>query len=512
MTHRPSVLRTLSLTALLCLATTLAPALPRAGEKEEAPNPAPAADKEIVPTDTEVLAMARAQEGERWYGIYVLGKKVGWQQDRWLLADDRLCNESEFTLKLAFLGKVSMITSREKTCYANTPPFAALSYTSTRNEDGRVITIEGAREEQELVYRITAGTRTRTSRVPLDNDLLADAVGWAPIARERIRSRHFDELTGKLQWQRFTLQGTEEKSLRGKPQKIFKMLIEDEAGMKLDALITREGVILEGAMGPSIRIVLEDKQTALRNDLALLDLYSTSFIPAEGDIDYARVTRVKHFELKLSGEGPLELATNGRQKILERGEGFVRIEVDACTHQAPAATPELTPFVACNADIPCDEEDVVKLAQEESKGASAPLDKARALARWVNRNFQYSLASGGGTGDQILAAKKGDCTEFAKALITLLRAAKIPARHLSGIVLASDTPPSFGYHAWVEAWIDGLGWVALDPTWGHDPVDATHIVFDVDEGLQMAAHLGGLTIQVVEVRYDEGEKGGITCD
>jgi hypothetical protein len=70
---------------------------------------------------------------------------------------------------------------------------------------------------------------------------------------------------------------------------------------------------------------------------------------------------------------------------------------------------------------------------------------------------------------------------------------------------------SFGYHAWVEAHLDGHGWVQLDPTWGQFPVDATHIVFDVDEGLQMLAHIGGLSIDVLDVEYAPGGEA-LKCD
>jgi len=471
--------------------------------------------EEVVSTPEEILAMARAQLGERWYGIYVLGKKVGWQRDAWVAHEDRICNEIEFTLKMAFLGKTSSISVREKACFATKEPFLVQTFDSQRNEDGRIITISGRQSTGGLVYEVDTGSQQRTSEVPADSDRLSHAVPWAPIARMRphdvVKSFSFDELTARKRWEKITLLSREEKNLMGKKQPIYKVLIEDEMGMKLDALITVQGTILEGSMGPSIRIVLEDKKTAQRTDLALLDLYSTSFIPARGEVDYARVGQVKRLKLRLAGASPLSLAPNARQKILETNEESTSMLLTVSTCSPAGDEPPGSDHSQCNADIPCDLPPFVNLARQEAGGHAAALDKALALTRWVNRNFKYSLGSGGGTGDLILKEKKGDCTEFSKALITLLRASGIPARQLSGVVLASDTPPSFGYHAWVEAWIEGLGWITLDPTWGSYPVDATHIVFDVDEGLQMASHLGGLTIEMIEVEYQEPE-GDISCD
>jgi hypothetical protein len=472
--------------------------------------------KEVEPKASEVLAMARAQTGERWYGIYVLGKKVGWQQDHWYEAEGRFCADTRFTLKMAFLGKVSVITSEERACYDGKKPFGLHSFQSVKDEDGRVINIDGRREEEQLVYRITTGNQERINREPDDIDQLAYSVSWAPIARMQVNdvvsTFSYDELTGKKRWEKYTLKEVTERIVRGRKQKIYKVFVEDEMGMQLDALISAEGIILEGTMGPSIRMVLEDKETATRTDLDLLDLYSTAFIEATGKLDYKRTSRVKKMVLTLTGESAINMAANGRQTVVEKTEKSVRLEVDACAKVTSLQGVPEARHRSCNADLPCDLADIIELAETISKGHKTKLARARALCQWVNKNFKYSLASGGGTGDQILTARKGDCTEYSKALITLLRSIKLPARQLSGVVLASDTPLVFGYHAWVEVWIKGTGWVVLDPTWGEFPVDATHVVFDVDEGLQMASHLGGLKIELIDVEYDEGKKGGITCD
>lgn len=470
----------------------------------------------ITPTDKEVLSMARGQAGERWYGIYVLGKKVGWQRDKWNEdGDGNLCNEIQFTLKLAFLGKINSITVREASCYCAKPPYHLVSFDAVRDEDGRLVTIKGIKEDKELVFEVDTGASPRTTRVPEDSDLLSHVLPWAALGRmekgDFVDSFMFEELKAKKRWQKVTLVSREEKNLMGKKQTIFKVLIEDELGMKLDALITEEGLVLEGSMGPSIRLTLEDKDAARRQDLDFLDLYSTSFIEAAGEIDYAQVSRVKQFKLVLTGESALELAPNRRQQEAKRTDKSVTIEVQACPAGAANKKGPGSEFTRCDADIPCDLKESKELAARAIGKVSDPLGKVLALTNWVHGNFKYTLGSGGGTGDQILKAKKGDCTEYSKALITLSRAAGFPARQLSGIVLASNEPLSFGYHAWVEVWLDGRGWTAVDPTWGHFPVDATHIVFDVDEGLQMASHLGGLSIDILDVKYQKGE-GKLTCE
>jgi len=64
-------------------------------------------------------------------------------------------------------------------------------------------------------------------------------------------------------------------------------------------------------------------------------------------------------------------------------------------------------------------------------------------------------------GLRTLFDKKGDCTEFADAFITLCRAKGIPARNCTGYILGpfSDT----ARHDWAEVYFGEFGWVPFDP-------------------------------------------------
>ena len=64
-------------------------------------------------------------------------------------------------------------------------------------------------------------------------------------------------------------------------------------------------------------------------------------------------------------------------------------------------------------------------------------------------------------------ARRGVCQDFAHIFIAVARTALIPARYVSGHLLRRDgSGPQPASHAWVEAWVEGLGWVAFDPANG----------------------------------------------
>jgi transglutaminase-like putative cysteine protease len=86
---------------------------------------------------------------------------------------------------------------------------------------------------------------------------------------------------------------------------------------------------------------------------------------------------------------------------------------------------------------------------------------------------------------QVLESRQGDCNEHTVLYVALARALGLPARKAAGVV---NLDGRFFYHAWPEVWLGD--WVAVDPTLGQFPADASHVRFLV----------GGLARQVELVR------------
>lgn len=82
---------------------------------------------------------------------------------------------------------------------------------------------------------------------------------------------------------------------------------------------------------------------------------------------------------------------------------------------------------------------------------------------------QFTLAEDhhdtGQTAERAFQRGEASPRDFAHMLVALARAEGIPARYVSGyhLSLAGD---EHAPHAWTEAHVDGLGWVAFDPSRG----------------------------------------------
>lgn len=99
----------------------------------------------------------------------------------------------------------------------------------------------------------------------------------------------------------------------------------------------------------------------------------------------------------------------------------------------------------------------------------------RRVLAWFNRDFTYTLVpmllGRDSVDDFLFNTRQGYCEHFASAFVVMMRAADIPARVVTGyqggrgnglgdywVVRQSDA------HAWAEVWLEGAGWVRVDPT------------------------------------------------
>jgi tetratricopeptide (TPR) repeat protein len=94
---------------------------------------------------------------------------------------------------------------------------------------------------------------------------------------------------------------------------------------------------------------------------------------------------------------------------------------------------------------------------------------ARKLSEWTYKNLQWKKVDDADAA-QTLASGQADCLEFSELFIAMARSLGLPARLVTGLAHSGG---SFGGHAWVEVYAGE--WIELDPTWGTDYVDATHI-------------------------------------
>ncbi|CAN5191897.1 transglutaminase-like domain-containing protein [soil metagenome] len=123
---------------------------------------------------------------------------------------------------------------------------------------------------------------------------------------------------------------------------------------------------------------------------------------------------------------------------------------------------------------------------------------AQRINAWVYDSVEKKITVGLPSALATLHSRRGDCNENTQLFIALARAAGIPARVAAGLAYVDG---KFYYHAWPEIWLER--WVAIDPTFGQFPADASHLRFTIG-GLAKQAELlrlmGTLKIDVLSSR------------
>jgi transglutaminase-like putative cysteine protease len=111
------------------------------------------------------------------------------------------------------------------------------------------------------------------------------------------------------------------------------------------------------------------------------------------------------------------------------------------------------------------------LAQElDLRRRGNPLELLRELNARLYEKFDYApnTTEVDSPIDDALQTRRGVCQDFAHIMITLVRQLRIPCRYVSGYLYhedkSMDRSPAGATHAWVEAYLGELGWVAFDPT------------------------------------------------
>ncbi len=95
---------------------------------------------------------------------------------------------------------------------------------------------------------------------------------------------------------------------------------------------------------------------------------------------------------------------------------------------------------------------------------ASPLERLHALSGGTLDAVQYEsgYTDADTTAEAAMAAGRGVCQDHAHIFIGAARMLGIPARYVSGYLMMNDRIDQEAGHAWAEAFIDGLGWVAFD--------------------------------------------------
>ena len=234
--------------------------------------------------------------------------------------------------------------------------------------------------------------------------------------------------------------------------------------------------------------------TPLRIDRALLARFTTT--PAEQHTDVIHITPIGSLKAIPAGPAPTSLYLQSASL-----PGTFRPYSSTLSIDSPVPTYSWTSRVAVYSEqqlaratvspdptytqLPDDLPDRIRdLAIDITSGLSGPYAKAKAIETYLSTQYPYRLADseddlvppGRDPVDWFLFDhREGTCGVFSTAFAVMARSIGLPARVVSGWMIAETDGTQTVYtdqgHQWAEVAFDGLGWVGFEPTASGGPPD-----------------------------------------
>jgi hypothetical protein len=138
--------------------------------------------------------------------------------------------------------------------------------------------------------------------------------------------------------------------------------------------------------------------------------------------------------------------------------------------------------------IETDDPQIVKIASQVAGSESNPYLLARKLYDYVVENANYRLVGEGLLGAKaLLVNDEGECGDFSALFIALARARGIPARPVVGYWAVSGLEQT---HVWAEFYLEGIGWIPVDPTIGQQSSSNKAYYFGNMDNQRVILHKG----------------------
>ncbi len=425
---------------------------------------------------------------EIWSGFVFNGEKVGFTHLKIEPLDKGtlFCITSEAYMHIRFLGVQKKVDIRSRDIVR--PDLTLVSFHYEQRMDEKVLVLDGELVDGSLKTVQGGGDKTKTFDEHVEGPLYPSSIiNLYPVLHglsigANYSYRVFDPQVQAVAEVTQSVASFEQST---------KLLLEPSFkvqtrlhGHQVSSWINLRGeTIFETAMGGTLITYKEKEESARRylteaslnkKDL-LLDfslIRTATSIPCPRDATYMELALAGMPEdlplLQGPGQHVNKREINGKRvAVYEVRSGLEGYETAG---DAYIDRRERLKYLTSSYHIESQHPEIKRTAKKVVAGANTPLEKVRALVRWVSDAVEDEVEESV-SALEVLHHRKGECQAHTLLYTALARASGIPTRLVGGLVYAEDM--GFLYHAWAESYVDG--WVAVDPTFNQVGVDATHI-------------------------------------
>lgn len=429
---------------------------------------------------------------DEWLGLYIAGNKVGYAVYSLDTLSDGTLSEKEFMFMSLKAGSRNMEISTKGISFGSKDGYVDSFFYSIISSDQNLF-LKGIYFGDTLLLTSTTDNaeesrKIETGKLPLN---MIEAIRFFG-AESSVTMEIFEPSTQEVVSIEIISRGIESTPDYGELSRYTVDLLGIPVDIWLDEndmLIKQEITALQMKLAAEPRLIAEDMSSAGLSP----DIYRQFRVRTDTRIDDPSSVK----KLLIVAEGlEMDVSSFNQAQRGETLEIFVTDEISERFSVPDSVKEYLQPSPLIQSDDP----KIVSKSLEITQNLHSAKDKLIAINQWVFKNLGKEPTFTVPSSVDVLNQMKGDCNEHSTLLCALLRAAGIPSRLAVGVVYANDD--GFYYHAWCEAYIDG--WVSVDPTFGQNQADATHVTISRGNSAEQAKILtvmGKLFIKVLKVEY-----------
>jgi hypothetical protein len=460
-----------------------------------------------APSPPPQSALAAWPERDYWSGIVFNGEKIGFSHTELRAAEapGQFEIRSEAAFLLRFLGYDKRINLKATDVVRDDLDLVRFRYEYVI--DNSEFKLAGTRRGNTLAVTVTRSGEDVRQAIEVSGPLYPQAAtAFYPLLHGLAPGREYryPVYSGELQ----KISEVTQRVVSYESSKLFEgrafRLETAMEGYKVETWMSARGApMLEIAMNGVLISGLEDEARA-RNYLATASLNKSealiAFALVRPERPLERPRSITAMRVVLSG-ADRAVPSDDIQRCAAESAGVVCTV--AASDRAPVvtATGESDPrYLASTFPVPARDPRIRATAREIVAGADGSRAKIERLVTWIKDNVRTSPADVW-TALDVLDRREAECQGHTYLYTALARSLEIPTRVVNGIVYSADFD-GFLYHTWAESFVDGR-WIAIDPTFGTVPADATHVKLVEGETLAdltpLVDWIGRLSVRVLEV-------------
>jgi hypothetical protein len=433
-----------------------------------------------------VLMPALLLAEESWLGIYMQGAKIGHAHYR--AADEERNgqkvrrNDSTSVMHMKMLGQELLVEIKSVSWSDSAGQLIESRHTI--DSAGRTSNIRAMYHRDRIEVEVENGGQVDKRTLPLKEDMRILDDPFAPFleggttltAGNRLEFYVLDPMTTSLSRTVATVKGPAKVTVKDVEFDATLVELQDpRATMK--AFISSKGDLIkvEGPMGLEMIPLSREEALGQSEEVPTADLALSSSIKPDRPLPEHEPLR--RLRLRLTGENVPPLPIDKHQTARRDAEGWL-----LSVHPVPLTTARSVTIAEARAAqatwiqpslyIPAESARFKSLAKEIVGAEQNALAASLLIKNYVYRQMKPNAGIGVLRGaEEVLTSREGVCRDYAILAATLMRAAGVPTKVISGLTYGQG---SFFYHAWVEVW-DGANWIGLDPTVAEDRLSATRI-------------------------------------